>query len=164
MKNQKICIVSHKAWQAFDFSILKVLKFIIIKMLQERIDADFFEFNFDLYKNFWFLIDKKIKNKYRMINVIMNMNKMIIRDVNLPFNVEKFLKKFADMLITSLIDFFSDYNQITLAEKCRDLTTFMISFEFLKMIKLPQKIINSIVQFVKIIIKIFWKHIIAFRC
>ena len=45
-----------------------------------------------------------------MINAIINMNKMIIRDVNLLFNVEKFLKEFANILITSLIDFFSDYN------------------------------------------------------
>ena len=76
-----------------------------------------------------------------MINAIMNINEMIIRDVNLSFNVEKFLKKFVSMLITFLIDFFFNYDQITLAEKCR-------------MIKLSQKVINSIVQFVKIIIKI----------
>ena len=84
----------------------------------------------------------------------MNMNEMIIRDVNLSFNVEKFSKKFADILITSLINFFFDYDQITLAEKCQNLTTFMISLELLKMIKLSQKIINSIAQFVKMIIKI----------
>ena len=41
-----------------------------------------------------------------MINAIINMNKVIIRDVNLFFNVEKFLKKFITMLITLLIDFF----------------------------------------------------------
>ena len=99
-----------------------------------------------------------------MINAIMNMNEIIICDVNLPFNVEKFLKKFANMLITFLIDFFSNYDQITLAKKCRNLTIFMISFEFLRMIKLSQKVINLIIQFVKIIIEIFWKHIIAFRC
>ena len=89
-----------------------------------------------------------------MINAIMNINEMIIRDINLSFNVEKFLKEFANMLITFLINFFFDYDQITFAEKCRDLTTFMISFEFLKMIKFSQKIINSIVQFVKMIIEI----------
>ena len=82
------------------------------------------------------------------------MNKMIIRDVNLLLNVKKFLKKLVNILITSLIDFFFNYNQITFAEKCRNLITFMISFEFLKMIKFSQKIINSIVQFVKIIIEI----------
>ena len=40
----------------------------------------------------------------------------------------------------------------------------MISFKLLRMIKLSQKIINSIIQFVKMIIEILWKHIIAFRC
>ena len=72
------------------------------------------------------------------------MNEIIIRDVNLLFNVKKFSKKFANMLITSLIDFFSDYDQITLAEKCWNLTIFIISFKLLRMIKLSQKIINSI--------------------
>ena len=164
MKNQKIRTVSYKVWQVFDFLILKILKFIIIKMFQERIDADFLEFNFDSYKNFWFLIDKKVKNKYQMINAIMNINEIIIRDINLSFNVKKFLKEFINMLIILLINFFSDYDQITLAEKCRNLIIFMTSFKFLKMIKLSQKIINSIIQFVKMIIKILWKHIIAFRC
>ena len=84
----------------------------------------------------------------------MNMNKMIIRDVNLLFNVKKFLKKFANMLITSLIDFFFNYDQITLAEKCQNLIIFMISFKFLKMIRFSQKIINLIIQFVKMIIEI----------
>ena len=45
-----------------------------------------------------------------MINTIMNINEMIICDVNLFFNVEKFSKEFADMLITLLINFFSDYD------------------------------------------------------
>ena len=79
-----------------------------------------------------------------MINAIINMNEVIIRDANLSFNVKKFLKEFADMLIASLIDFFFDYDQITFAEKCRNLTTFMTSLELLKMIKFSQKIINLI--------------------
>ena len=89
-----------------------------------------------------------------MINTIMNMNEMIICDINLSFNVKKFLKEFINMLIMLLINFFFNYNQITLVEKCRNLTTFMISFKIFKMIKLSQKIINSIVQFIKMIIKI----------
>ena len=89
-----------------------------------------------------------------MINVIVNLNKIIIRDANLLFNIEKFLRKFANILITSLIDFFFNYDQITFIKKCRNLIAFMISVEFLKIIKFLQKIINSIVQFVKIIIKI----------
>ena len=65
----------------------------------------------------------------------MNMNEIIIRDVNLSLNVKKFSKKFANMLITSLINFFFDYDQVIFVEKCRDLTTFMTFLELLKMIK-----------------------------
>ena len=80
-----------------------------------------------------------------MINAIININKIIFYNINLSFNIEKFLKKFANMLIISLINFFSDYNQITFVKKCRNLIIFIISFKFLKMIKFSQKIINLIV-------------------
>ena len=52
-----------------------------------------------------------------MINAIMNINEIIIRDFNLSLNVKKFLKKFVNILITSLINFFFDHDQITFAEK-----------------------------------------------
>ena len=90
-----------------------------------------------------------------MINATMNMNEIIICDANLSFNVKKFLKEFASMLITSLINFFSDYNQMTLVKKYRNLTIFIISLEFFKMTRLSQKVINSIAQFVKMIIETF---------
>ena len=79
-----------------------------------------------------------------MINAIMNINEVIIRDVNLSLNMKKFSKKFINMLIASLIDFLFDYDQMMLVEKCRDLTTFMIFLKLLRIIKLFQKIINLI--------------------
>ena len=100
----------HKVWQALDFSVSKILKFIVVNMLQKRINAELLKSCFEPYRNPWFLIDKKIKNKYRMINAAMNMNGVIIRDVNLPFNVEEFLKEFAKICVVFLIDFFFEYN------------------------------------------------------
>ena len=60
-----------------------------------------------------------------MINVAMNMNEVIIRDVNLSSNVEDFSKEFAKMCVVFLIDFFFEYDQIILIEKSRDLIAFM---------------------------------------
>ena len=54
------------------------------------------------------------------------MNEIIIRDVNLSFNIEKFSKKFVTMSAIFLIDFFFEYDQVILIEKFRDLTPFMI--------------------------------------
>ena len=66
-----------------------------------------------------------------MINAAMNMNRVIIRNVNLSFNVEEFLKEFAEMCVVFLIDFFFEYDQMILVEKFRDLTAFIISLNLL---------------------------------
>ena len=89
-----------------------------------------------------------------MINAVINMNKVIIQNVNLLFNVEKFSKKFANICVAFLIDFFSEYNKIILIEKLRDLFIFMTFLNLLRIIQLFQKTINLITQFIYIIIKI----------
>ena len=144
MKNQKIRTISHKIWQIVDFSILRTLKFVIVNMLQERINVELLKSCFELYRNFWFLINKKVKNrKYRMINVAMNINRVIIRNVNLLFNIEEFSNEFIKIYIVFLIDFFFEYDQMILIEKSRNLIAFIIFLNLLRMTWLPQSAINS---------------------
>ncbi len=76
---------------------------------------------------------KKEKGKYRLINTVMEINRVIIRNANLPPSINEFFKKFAGYVIASLIDFFSGYNQIEFDEKSRDLTTFHTPIELLRM-------------------------------
>ena len=156
--------MSHKVWQIFDFLVSKTSKFIVINILQKQISVELLKWCFEFYRNSWFLIDKQIKNKYRIINVAMNMNEVIIRDVNLPFNVEKFSKEFARMCVVFLINFFFEYNQIILIKKFRDLIAFMISLNLFRITRLLQNTINSMTQLIRIIIEIFRNHIIASRC
>jgi len=51
-----------------------------------------------------------------MINAAMNMNKIIIRDVNLLSDVNEFFEEFINMIMIFLIDLFSEYDQITLTK------------------------------------------------
>jgi hypothetical protein len=64
------------------------------------------------------------------------------------------------------VNFFSDYNQIELNESYYNLTEFIIPIRLLRIITLSQKIINSIIQFVKMITKILedriFKNVIVF--
>ncbi len=46
----------------------------------------------------------------------MNMNKIIIRDINLLSDVNEFFKEFIDMIMIFLINLFSKYDQITLTK------------------------------------------------
>jgi len=84
---------------------------------------------------------------------------VIIKNANLPPSINEFSKEFINYIITSLIDFFSSYNQIKLGKKNKNLTTFHIPIGLLRMIILPQKTINSVTQFARIIIKMLQKHI-----
>ena len=107
----------------------------------------------DLYQNLWFLIKKKF-NQYHMINAAMNINKIIIRDINLLSDVNEFFKEFINIIMIFLIDLFSKYDQIILTKIYQDLTVFMTFLRLLRQTMLLQDVINFVAQFVRIIIKI----------
>ncbi len=77
---------------------------------------------------------KKKFNQYCMINAVMNINKIIIKNVNLLSDVNKFFKEFINMIIIFLIDLFSKYNQIMLIKIYQDLTVFITFLRLLQQI------------------------------
>jgi hypothetical protein len=69
---------------------------IIIKILLKCLDYRVLEKYNRLYKNPWFLVAKKIAKTYKLINIIIKINSIILRDANmLPF-INKFSKEFAE--------------------------------------------------------------------
>ncbi len=108
----------------------------MIEMLKDRVKKGIFKPSYNPYLNPWFLVKKKKKGKYRLINIIIEINRVIVRDANLPPFIDEFFKEFVGYVIVFLIDFFSSYNQIELNKKSRDLTTFHTPIGLLKMITL----------------------------
>ena len=86
---------------------------------------------------------------------------MIVNDTNLPPSINEFFKKFTKYIIAFLIDFFSNYKQIKLNKKSKNLTTFHTPIGLLRITTLSQKTINSVTQFARITIKILQKHILC---
>ena len=89
----------------------------------------------------------------------MNMNKVIIRNVNLLLNCEDFVKDFVSMTVSSLLNFYADYDQMKLNEESRDMTVFQTFLKLLKMTIIFMKIMNSVEQFVQAMQQILAKHI-----
>ena len=54
----------------------------------------------------------------------MNMNKIIIRNANLSSNCEDFTKNFVNIIMSSLLNFYADYDQIKLNKKSKNMTAF----------------------------------------
>ncbi len=132
---------------------------IVAKMIKDRIKNDVFEFCYELYRNSWFLMKKKKKEKYRLINAALKMNRVIIRDANLLSAINEFSKEFVDCVIVSLMNLFFEYDQLSLIKKCKDMIVFMTSFDLMRIITIFMKIINFVIQFVRIINKIIVDHV-----
>jgi hypothetical protein len=154
----KIRTMSHKAWQIFEFQILKALTEIVAEMIKDRIKDDVLEFCYEFYRNSWFLMKKK-KKKYRLINAAFKMNRVIIRNANLFSAMNEFSKEFANCVIVSLMNLFFEYDQLSLIKKCKNMIVFMTSLDLMKMITIFMKIINSVTQFVRMINKIIVDHV-----
>lgn len=111
------------------------------------------------YINFWYLVKKSTPRKYRLVNVAVELNRVTVRDANLPPSANKFFKKFAGCAISFLITFFSGYDQVKLDKESRDLTAFMTLLNLIWMTTLPQSATNSVAQFVWIVLKILAPHL-----
>ena len=55
---------------------------------------------------------------------MIEVNRVLIKDINLLPLVDKFSEEFAEYTVALLVDLFSRYNQLMLAPKSRDLTVF----------------------------------------
>ena len=80
--------------------------------------------------------------------MIMSMNKVIIRNVNLSLNCENFMKDFVSMIMSSLLNFYADYDQMKLNEKSRNMIVFQTFLKLLKMTIIFIRVMNSVKQFV----------------
>ena len=81
ISSMKIRIVFHQIWQIFDFQISRALNDVISIMIKKRLRNKILKSCYDLYRNFWFLIKKKIE-KYRFVNAVLKINRIIIRNAN----------------------------------------------------------------------------------
>ena len=69
--------VKHKAWQVFNFLISQTLLLKIVEMLYEQKRFRFLKNCNDLYCNSWFLMKKRIIDKYWKMNTATELNKVI---------------------------------------------------------------------------------------
>jgi hypothetical protein len=48
--------------------------------------------------------------EYRLINIVIKINKVMLKDANLPPLVDEFLEEFIGYIAALLVDFFSRYD------------------------------------------------------
>jgi hypothetical protein len=150
----KINTVPHEAWKESNFPVPMSLREEVNKMIQDRLGRGTLEYSKSPYRNPWFLVKKKDKG-YRLINNAQKINRVSIRDANLPPNPDEFSEEFAGCQVVSLIDFFSGYDQVELHPNSRPLTAFYTpQHGLVQQCTLPMGTTNSVAEFVRVVTKI----------
>jgi len=104
-----IHIVFHIFWQRRNVRFSKIMQEVAIEMIKKKLNNEIFEFSQESYRSSFFLIEKKEKDTYRMINDIQMLNKIIIRDSEISFVVNEFSKNFVNFFIIFAIDYYFNY-------------------------------------------------------
>jgi hypothetical protein len=89
----------------------------------------------------------------------MKYNTVMIRDVLLLLDTDEVLEAFAGYKVSSLIDFFLEYDQVSLDVESRDIIIFMSPLGLLQHTTLVQEAMNLLAQFICIVNNILKDYI-----
>ena len=89
---------------------------------------------------------KKKSGVYKIIITTIKINKVIIKNINLSLNLNKFTEDFAEMSILLLINYFLKYNNFLSYAESRDMMAIAILLGLLRQTILLQKVMNSVAQ------------------
>ena len=98
------------------------------------------------------MVKKKTPRKYQFVNVVVELNRVTVKEANLPPSADEFFEEFVGCIISSLIDFFSSYDQVELNKEFRDLMAFMTPLGLMRMTILPQGATKLVAQFIRIVL------------
>ncbi len=151
--------IPHTPWQQQNIRLPKAMQDAATAHVTDKLQQGILEFSQGPYRSRYFLVAKKTPGAWRFINDVQPLNKVTIRDSGMPPAVDEFSEDFAGYPITSAIDYYSGYYQISLDKLSRDLTSFLTALGLVRMTRLPQGWTNSVSIFQRIISKIHWRLI-----
>ena len=131
-----IYTVPHKPWQEQNLRLPKVMPEIATKTSLPANPRT-------LPGSHYFLVRKKDPGDYRFINDMQPLNKVMIRDAGMPPTVDECSRDVPD----SYIDCYSGYNQLSLEQGSRDLTSFVTDAGLVRQTRLPQGWTDSVAVF-----------------
>src|SRR5215471_16916730 len=81
-----------------------------------------------------------------MIIAATKINRVTVRNANMLSDSDKFVKDFADMSVSSILNYFSEYDNFSSHEKLRDMTAIVTLLKLLRQTTLLQEAMNLMTQ------------------
>ena len=136
--------VPHKPWVLKNIPIPPGLYTEICKIIKSKLEAGVYEPSNSSYRSRWFCVIKKDGRNLRIVHSLEPLNEVTIAHSGIPPATETLAAQFAGRSCGGMFDLFVGYDERTLAESSRDLTTFQTPFGALRLVTLPMGWTNSV--------------------
>jgi hypothetical protein len=139
-----IPVVPHKPWVLKNIPIPPGLYPEICRIIKVKLDAGVYEPSNSSYRSRWFCVIKKDGKSLRLVHSLEPLNEVTIAHSGVPPATEALASQFAGRACGGMFDLYVGYDERTLAESSRDLTTFQTPFGALRLVTLPMGWTNSV--------------------
>ena len=140
----EIPVVPHKPWVLKNIPIPPGLYPEVCKIIKTKLDAGVYEPSNSSYRSRWFCVLKKDGKKLRPVHSLEPLNEVTIAHSGVPPATEMLAAQFSGRMCGGMFDLYVGYDERTLAESSRDLTTFQTPFGALRLVTLPMGWTNSV--------------------
>jgi Integrase zinc binding domain/RNase H-like domain found in reverse transcriptase len=139
-----IPVVPHRPWVLKNIPIPPGLYPEICRIIKVKLDAGVYEPSNSSYRSRWFCVLKKDGKSLRLVHSLEPLNEVTIAHSGVPPATEMLAAQFAGRACGAMFDLYVGYDERTLAESSRDLTTFQTPFGALRLVTLPMGWTNSV--------------------
>ena len=139
-----IPVVPHKPWVLKNIPIPPGLYPEVCRIIKLKLDAGVYEPSNSSYRSRWFCVLKKDGKSLRLVHSLEPLNEVTIAHSGLPPATEMLAAQFAGRACGGMFDLYVGYDERTLSESSRDLTTFQTPFGALRLVTLPMGWTNSV--------------------
>ena len=139
-----IPVVPHKPWVLKNIPIPPGLYPEVCRIIKMKMEAGVYEPSNSSYRSRWFCVLKKDGKSLRLVHSLEPLNEVTIAHSGLPPATETLAAQFAGRACGGMLDLYVGYDERTLSESSRDLTTFQTPFGALRLVTLPMGWTNSV--------------------
>lgn len=136
--------IEHVPWRERNIPIPPGIADYVIETLRTKIAAGTLEPSSSSYRARWFFVQKKEAGALRMVIDLQPLNAVTIKDSAVPPMVDHLAESFAARACYGMFDLIVAFDQRTLAEESRDLTTFQTPLGALRYTVVPMGYTNAV--------------------
>ncbi|SJL18320.1 uncharacterized protein ARMOST_21906 [Armillaria ostoyae] len=139
-----IPIIEHTPWVQKNIPIPLGIFDEVCKIIRTKIQAGMYEPLNSSYRSRWFCVIKKDGKSLQLIHSLEPLNAVTIKHSGVPPATDELAEHFAGRSCGATLDLYVGYDERTLDEGSRDMTTFQTPFGALRLVTLPMGWTNSV--------------------